>query len=377
MVVVGANGSNAIDIRNFDGVAVTRRVQFAVPAVSLFVVVSRAVAAVHTVCMSLLAILAFVASEPTLAFEGGAFNIVVPGSETKIVVRISPEPSPVTGDKFKVTLNGVLITFDQRGLGIQYRGKGGFSGLTYVPKSGKAFSAQEIVANSALIAAGHASERVAALSGFEIFGDTVYLLARWQRADGAPWFEAIVSIDASAEEPVTRLIARVQGLTRAQATIEDRLYAGSSGIVAPLFDDSGAMTAVIGVPSGEVNYKRFPVAPASLLHNGLAMYDLETTDYGTQILSRYRDGDLAKSAIFESRGSLVDIGVDGVLLENIGAETRLLSLKSGALMPIAADSGVKTIPLGTLVWEPKSQPKSARLYDRGGWTVLARWSASK
>lgn len=314
---------------------------------------------------------------PQLSFENGAFIIRGEGSEPETFVALVPEPSPIVGGKFKVLLNGVLVSFDQRGLGVQYRGKGGFSGLTYVPTSAKAFSAPEIVQNAEMIRAGTRQDRATALSGFEIIGNVAYLLVRWEDSDGKAWLEAIVSVDASSDEPVTKFVGRFDGLTDAKGLVSDKLDAGIGGLVSLISHSDKVGVGVVALPKGDVSYSYFEIAPKTLIFNNHMLYGVAKTDYGTLMLSTIDESTLVQKPIFETRGEIVNIGVQSAMGVKEGGVLQLLSLESGSLTTFAKDSGIAGTPYGVLVWFPKEEPKSAILLERGGWTKVATWSAKR
>ena len=327
--------------------------------------------------VSLLAFVALTVAGPQLTFENGSFVISEPDSDKKVVVATTPSPSPIDGGKFKTMVNGVLVSFDQRGLGVQYRGKGGFSGLTYVPTSPKAFSALEIVQNTALIKSDKRLERVSALSGFETVGNVVFLLVRWEEADGKPWLEAVVSIDTSGEEPVTKYVGRFAGMTRAKGTASDELHAGASGLLALVNQSGKSGIGLVALPSGSVSERLFESAPHAILINGNRVLATEKTEHGTTILSVLDESSLAKRPIFETRGAITDIKVAGVLAVTTGGVLQLLSLETGALTVIEKDAGTAETAYGVLVWSPKSEPKNAAILELDGWSRVATWSAAK
>ncbi len=327
--------------------------------------------------MSLLGLAVLAFFEPTLTFEDGAFIVSESGSEIRSVVKIAPEPAPIEADRFKVTIDGVLVTFDKRGLGIQYRGKGGFSGLTYVPTTYKAFNAQEIALNAASITSGQRSDRVAALSGSEVVGNVVYLLLRWEEKDGKPWFEGVVAIEVSGDDPVTKFLGRVEGLSMAKGLVSDTLFVGQSGLIARVVKDGKASVAIVALPGGGLSYRPFASSPQSLIWNDQLFYELEKSDYGSTILSVFDEANLTKRSFFETRDEIVEVGLPGAMVVKEGGVVRLLSLESGAMTTMDADSGFATTPLGVLVWSPKLAPKSAALLERGGWTKSATWTAVK
>ena len=200
----------------------------------------------------------FVLSGPGLSYADGVFT-VLDGQDTVTVPLSSGDPPlPVAGDRLSLEVGGTLITFDHRGLGIQYGTKGGFTGLGYMPTTPKLFTAEEIVRNVELVESGERQFRVSALSGFEVVDDVVYLWLRWDDKDGEPWLETLVNIDTSGDAPSVNLIGRFDGFSFTRGTVADELHAMRGSLFVMTRTKAGFGVGEYNLESGEVAYR--PVA---------------------------------------------------------------------------------------------------------------------
>ena len=137
--------------------------------------------------MSAILLCAIAVYGPQLTFVDGAFNVTDGDKTETVALNAGAASAPLVGDNISMQVGDVLVTFDERGLGIQYGKQGGFTTLSYMPTTPKLFSAEEIKANADAITSGERSARVSAVSGFVVVKDTLYMLMRWEDKDGKPW----------------------------------------------------------------------------------------------------------------------------------------------------------------------------------------------
>lgn len=310
---------------------------------------------------------------PQLTFTNGAFKIMDGPVEETVALSAGAPPVDFTGDRMSMDVGGVLVTFDQRGLGIQYGKQGGFTGLTYMPTTPKLFSSQEIAHNVELIESGERTARVSALSGFVVVKDRLYLLLRWDDKDGQPWLETLVDVDTSGEAPKVGLLARLAGYSFARGRVSDRLHAagdtvfvltrGGEGLSMESYDTLGKSTSLM--PLGTDADTVGPLGSRFLTVRG--------TPYGTKILGVFDPSKSKFREFFETRGEVVPSGLrSAVVLREAGAKS-LFDVSSGAKLAITDDSGFAQASLGVLVWSPAAAPRQATLYAPDGWAPLAQW----
>ena len=325
--------------------------------------------------MCSLLIVAVLLSGPDLSYADGVFTIL-DGQDTVTVQLSSGDPPlPVAGDKLSLEVGGTLITFDQRGLGIRYGNKGGFTGLGYMPTTPKLFAPEEILSNVELIESGERQFRVSALSGFEVVGDVLYLWLRWDDKDGKPWLETLVYIDASGDAPSVNLIGRFDGFSFTRGTVADELHAMGGSLVVMTRTKAGFGVGEYDLESRDLAYR--PVADRDEVCRrvGARFYTLRRTETGMTtvgivdpFLAQYRP-------IMETRSAVVRSNLSSALVLREGEALTLLSIDSGALRTLPADAAYAETALGVLLWSPAKDPTSAELIEPGGWSVVAEWTA--
>ena len=314
-------------------------------------------------------------SWPELSYADGIFTILDGQDAATVPLSSGDPPVPVAGDRLSLEVGGTLITFDQRGLGIRYGSKGGFTGLGYMPTTPKLFTREEIVHNVELIESGARQFKVSALSGFEVVDDVLYLWLRWDDKDGEPWLETLVNIDTSGDAPKVNLIGRFDGFSFTRGTVADELHAMRGSLVVMTRTEAGFGVGEYNLESGEVTYRRVADRDEVCRRVGARFYTLRRTETGMTtvgivepFLARYRP-------ILETRGAIVRSNLSSALVLQEGEALTLVSIDSGARRELPADAAYAETALGVLVWSPAKNPASAELIEPEGWSVVAEWTA--
>jgi hypothetical protein len=320
-----------------------------------------------------LAIAIAVAAQPQVTFSNGAF--IVKDGEDSLTVPLSAAepPKPFKGDRLNLRLGETLITFDQRGLGIQYRGKGGFTTLAYMPTSPKIFSADEIRRNSELAASGERPARVSAVSGFEVVNDRLYLLLRWDEKDGGPWLETLVDVDTTGDAPKINLMGRFGGFSYTTGAVSDELYASDAKLFVLVRGVDGLGIGTCDTEKGTTAYKKIGPIVDEVHRFGPLFYTVTNAPHGMKSVGVVNPVPERFRAVLETRGSVVPTSLGNALLVEEGGRRALFSIASGAKLPVEPDAGFAQTPYGVLVWSPKAKPTRAHLRELSAWAIVAEW----
>jgi hypothetical protein len=316
-------------------------------------------------------------AQPQLSYADGAF--VIKDAESTLTVPLSAAQPPVVlrAERLNIRIGETLITFDQRGLGIQYGGKGGFTTLGYMVTNPNVFSADQIKENADLIASGARSARVSALSGFEVVDDTLYLLLRWDDAAGAPWLEILASVDTSGDAPKVNAIGTFEGKSFARGAVSDELYSFADTVYSPMGAQDGLWVASFDTFNKRLLYRKAAERVDECHRFGERFYTVTRTPWGAKSVGVLDPAAERFRAVIETRGDVLPSPLTSALVVQEGGARSLFAFGSGAKLAIAADEAFAQTPYGVLVWSPKDGPKQAALREPDGWTSVAEWKAAR
>ena len=315
-------------------------------------------------------------AQPQLSYADGAFEIKDGQSTLTVPLSASQPPFVVRSERLNIRIGETLITFDQRGLGIQYGGKGGFTTLGYIPTNPNVFSADQIKENTDLIASGARSARVSALSGFEVVKDTLYLLLRWDDKNGEPWLEVLANVDTSGDAPKVNAIGMFDGKSFARGGVSDELYSFADTVYAPMLASDGLWIGSFDTFNRRLLYRKVAERVDECHRFGERFYTVTKTPYGMKAIGVMDPAAERFRAVLETRGEVVPSPLTSALVVQEGGERSLFAFGSGAKMSLAANDGFAQTPYGVLVWSPKDSPKQAALREPDGWTSVAEWKSS-
>ena len=310
---------------------------------------------------------------PQLSYASGAF-VIKDGKERKTVpLSAAKPPVPFRAEKLSLRLGKTLVTFDQRGLGIRYGSKGGFTHLAYIPTNPKVFGTEEIKKNYALFATKERSANVSAVSGFEVVKDKLFLLLRWEDKAKQPWLETLVSIDSSAKAPKVDLIGRFGGVSFAKGPVCDELYSSGTKLYAPLRGPEGLGFGTCDVAKGVAEFKKLGPIVDDCRSFGGRFYTVSKAPYGMKSVGVVDPVSETFRAVLETRGEVVPSALTSALVVKEGGHSSLFAFVSGAKLPVEDTAGYAQTPYGVLVWSPKEKPERAELREADGWKSLAKW----
>jgi hypothetical protein len=313
--------------------------------------------------------------QPKLAFAGGAF--VISEGEDKLTVPLSAAdpPAQFKGDKLNMRLGDTLITFDKSGLGIRYRGKGGFTTLAYMSTSPKIFSTEEIVRNAELAKSGERPARVSAVSGFEVVNDRLYLLLRWDDKSGKPWLETLVDVDTSGDAPKINLIGRFGGFSYTSGPVCDELYSTGTKLFVVLRGVDGLALGTCDTLQGTTAFKKLAPIVDECHRFGSLFYTVTKTPHGMKSVGIVNPVPERFRTVLETRGEIARSSLTSALAVKEGGHISLFAFVSGAKLPIEDGSGFAETTFGVLVWSPKSKPVRATLRETETWAAISEWKS--
>lgn len=312
-------------------------------------------------------------AQPQITFDGGAFVLTDGQDKATVPLSAADPPKPFKGDKLNMRIGDTLITFDSRGLGIQYRSRGGFTSLAYLPTSPKLFSADEIRRNAELAASGERSMKLSAVSGFEVVKDKLYMLLRWDDKAGKPWLEALVGIDTSGDAPKIDLLGRFGGFSFTDGPVCDELYSSQTKLFVVLRGVDGLAIGTCDTVEGKTAYKKLGPIVDECHRMGSLFYTLAKAPHGLNTVGIVNPVPERYRAALETRGEVLPSPLASVLVVKEDGVRSLFSVFSGAKLPVEEDAGFADTPYGVLVWSPRTKPTTATLRETDGWRKLSEW----
>jgi hypothetical protein len=313
------------------------------------------------------------AKQLQLNYASGAFTIKDGSDAIEIPLSAAEPREPLRADRLNLRLGDTLITFDKRGLGIQYGSKGGFTKLAYVATSPLLFDAEEIERTKRLISEGRRSADVSALSGFEVVNDRIFLLMRWDGADDDPWLEALIDLDTSGDAPKVGVISRFGGFSFAKGPVSDELYSRDTRLFTPLRATFGLALGLYDTAGATKRFVNLGGAVDSCIPLGQNFLTTTKTSYGMTSIGYIDTKSERWRAVFETRGLLLPTPLDSAIRVKEGGFSFLFDVETGAKSPLSATTAVAKTPYGILVWDPADKPTTATLREQGTLLPLAEW----
>ena len=314
-----------------------------------------------------LALFAILAQRPkdqyTLGVVGDGF-VVRRNDKRETIPLAPPEAKPKTYLSFRRDKRWAV--WDERGLTTRDGAWSSTDRLESVPTSLKAQEKAAILEALAAVKAGKRSLAADGLSGARRIGGTVYLLVRWDGADGEPWLEALLSVDLSKPHPKARLLGRFAGLSLGRGAIDDRLAI-----------EKGRLAVAVNAPDawGFATYDPAKgVFGFSEQGSRLVALDgdkiVEETPYGTLVAGRRQNGHTIPWLELRAKTASFVTGEGPVLVR---AGSRLRNAATGAEVRLPRNAALRRSSSGLLVFWPEAKPRSARLLDFDRLEERARW----
>lgn len=294
----------------------------------------------------------------TLAVEGDTF-LIGNGTKKEALTRVARDPK--RRDEASFRRDKRWAVWDERGLTTRdgdWTATDRLEGIAVSPK----VQAKEGIAATFKTKRARAAS---GLSGARRVGSLVYLLPRWDDADGKPWLEALLVVDLGKPHPKPRLLGPFGGLSLGRGRMDDRLGL-EGGTLTAAVNDADAW----GVATYDPKRERFGFRP-----RGVHLFALEgdriieATAYGTTLAGRQAGG--RTIPWMETRGPAEFVPGAGSVLVRTG--DRLRNAVTGAELRLAPDAEVRRSSAGLLVFWPAAAPRSARLIDPMRFEERARW----
>ncbi len=313
------------------------------------------------------------ALQPQLSFASGKFTIK-DGDDTLTVPLFAAEPEPVfRGTTLDLRVDGVLVTFDDKGLGIRYGNRGGYTRLAYMPDNPALFDSEESSRIAALVASGERSKSVSAVSGFEVVDDRIFLLLRWDDKANKPWLEVLVDLDTSGDAPKVNYLGRFGGFSYAQGKVSDELHSHSTRLFSPVRAALGLGLGSYDIPTSTSKFVNLGPHVEVVRKFGARFYTLTSTSYGLKQVGVIDPISERMRTVMETRGEIVPSALTSALIVKENGVSSLFAFVSGSRFQLPADYGCAQTPYGVLVWSPKAGPKEASLLETDGFSAITVW----
>jgi hypothetical protein len=308
----------------------------------------------------------------TLLFYQDTF--VVRKGRSVVRMPLRPEtPAPVASVEYRSDAN--YAVWDDRGLTIRYGKHSISTRLPLIAVSPRAFSRPEIRETLSLIKDGKRTKDADAISGSRRIGRNAYFLVRWDDSDGRPWAEALVRVDLDAPKPQPQLIGR---LSLGAKSIDDRMMivGGKLAILGRNGKDWSVDTydpkteQFASDRLGDTLVSFAPDGPRSGIF-------VEQTPYGTSRSGLVDLIDGTRTCLAECPGftRFIDSHRPSVLVQRRPTEVDAVNAETGAMIPIAPESGIRRLNSYVVVWSPAERPTRAILYSPDRWEAIASWQS--
>jgi len=271
---------------------------------------------------------------------------------------VSPDPVPWT-----LKLGAHTLTF-AADLGLTIV-SGSRKLTTRVPDfltSPKAFTRDEIRVNANAIARGTLRRDVASLSGFEVVGDSVFLLMQWRAAADRPFAEGLFQLDGMAERPKPALLTRVPALA-VPSPGGDAVRRFADQLVWLTQTERSWGTARWRLDERAVGYDERGAAAFQVEWVGVEprIRFVETTAYGTYLAGEFDDV-AGRRNLTEGRRAARWVSNDPGVVWRSGADGGSLWFKnSGLVLSLPKAAGLGPSPQGLVVGWPAEKPTAGWL----------------
>lgn len=315
----------------------------------------------------------------TIDFKNAVFTIQTAAGREKVNVSGETATAPA---KFDFTDQGAHVYFDGNKLTVR---KGKYTRSTQfpdIPTSPRLFSKEQIQETVQTIQSGAMSRAAAAITGYELLGNSLVLMLRWN-AQGKPAFEALVSFDLSAAQPWFKVLYKMPGISTAPTgtKVADELFVegGRLGSIGRQGERWGLSTWDLQ----EQFIRFFPMG------TGLARYSIpdkdikrvlfvERTEYGTWLAGSVEMTSLDRTDIAESRDKVSFVSAEPAILRIDSTQScRIRYADTGLEQQFAPWTAARFTKAGLLTWKPAATPTSATLYARDTWKPVAEWASTK
>lgn len=306
------------------------------------------------------------------------------GSSEPIQISTIPglRPMNTTTGRIWLPVGSRVLTFDEEGIGIRANNRKNFSTLPAVATSEKLFTKEEADAINRAVATGNRTLDLAAISGWEKIGNTVYLLCRWETKAKEPWLEALVAVDMGQTPPQSTLVGKFEGMSTAKGQVNDKLVNYQGQLMVPTVTKTGLAISSYNLETTKFTTQAFANnTPANIdlkiLENSRYGVSIQKTRAGTILVGTFAIGETGHTLSNEVRGTVIGLYEPSILAYLRRGRKVLLNLLTGAEIEIPRNSGIEATSQGLFLWTPERSPKQAALYTFGSFRTLNRWSATE
>jgi len=316
---------------------------------------------------------------PSVTFDKGAFKVSGGlGQEVVSIDGLKGKTDVVDRSKgrFKLSSAGKVVTFDSAGLTISEKGRSAVSKMAGVPTSGKIATKESNQVLMQMVADKERKLEVSALSGWELIDKTLYMLFRWEDTAKKPWLEALMKIDLTEKKPLARLVGCFEGLSFANARVEDVLIrrADKLALLSNKGETFGVSKFSLDGKTSTFDSLGVSVGKAKFNDDDATAWTLTPTDYGTNIIGVADLDQSGYHVVSEIRGKMIGVSAPGYARYKTAVGLRMVNLLTGAQMDVQPESGQRQTANGLLMWAPATNPKTATLFDPS-FRKLAEWTA--
>jgi hypothetical protein len=293
------------------------------------------------------------------------------------VERVPIEPAPEAPRAIVFRRDDTFAVWDERGLSVRKGERLFTSRLPDVPTSPRVQPRERILQTIPLLESGRRSREASALSGARRLGSDAFFLVRWEESDGAPWLEALMKVDLSADEPRPQFVGRFEGLSLSRNPIGDRLGIRNGALTVLVRTEADVWgEALFEVASGQFDFKPIGAQLESAQHVAAdRAFFVERAGPRGRVagIADLRTGE--RESLFEVSGEVAFVDERQPALVRIQGERGafLRNAATGAETPLPESAVVRRVEAGVLVWSPAAAPTGATLFHPDRWDVLARW----
>lgn len=314
-------------------------------------------------------------SQPSLAFRNNHF-IIGGASEQKISILPGFQPMNTAAQQLWIPVGKRVVTYSEGKLGFRQNNHASYTHLSSLALSPQIHEQVAIEEINRDIAAGTKSMDFSAISGFEVVGEELYLLARWDTLDThQPWLELLLKITFPQGKARTDFLHRFDGFTMAAGLVNDKLVLQGEDLHAVFVDGPELELGKYNIKTKKASAKvlQAKVDEAKLFEESRFGFTLTKTPAGTFLVGLINTDTASHTYQAEIRGSIFDAFKPCMLGYVQNDRKVLLNLMTGAQVDLPLDSGIVSASTGLLVWSPEKKPTEGVLYNFGGLKRLASW----
>jgi hypothetical protein len=328
-------------------------------------------------------ILAQVTTQPSnpkepvaITYRNQVFSIRGPGWEDRVAI-LKPESVAPSVTNFEFRDGTTALTWNKDGMTIQVDKYKRTTRFVDVPTSPRIFSKEQVLDAIRGVEKGERSLAATRLTGYELVGNIMYLLMRWDYSDGRPLFEVLTQIDISQPRPWFKVLEKMPTVSKVDSGDADELFLTRDRLAVV-----GSMGEKWGLATWDIERKfvRYFSLGEGLFRHSIPRGDnrnllfIERTAYKTWLAGRVNLDGLTRENVAESKDKVSFVSVDPtvVRIDSVD-ECRIRFVDSGREQTFAAFTGARLTKNGLLAWSPAKAPTQAAFFPIDSWTAIGNW----